>query len=96
MAHPASHCVVTEGSFPGIKRLGREVEQSCPSGVEVKSEWSCTSCPVCLHGTHRNTFIFITCGKRLATQELLFFTKLVDISLCSFFLHLRSYIYSQT
>jgi hypothetical protein len=31
------------GTFPGVKRLGRDVEHSAPSGVEVKNEWSYTS-----------------------------------------------------
>ena len=31
------------GSFPGIKRPGREADHS--SGTKVKNEWSCTSVP---------------------------------------------------
>jgi hypothetical protein len=33
--------------FPGVKRPGREADQSPPSGAKVKNEWSCTSIPVC-------------------------------------------------
>jgi hypothetical protein len=31
------------GSFPGVKRSGREVDHSCPSSAEIKNEWSYTS-----------------------------------------------------
>ena len=34
-AHPASYTMGT-GSFPGVKRSGRGVENSIPSSVEVK------------------------------------------------------------
>jgi hypothetical protein len=37
-AHPASHPMVTRGSFPGVKRQGREADHSPPSSAEVK-EW---------------------------------------------------------
>jgi hypothetical protein len=41
---------VYRGSFPGVKRLGREVQHSLPSSAEVKNEWSCTTTPpMCLH-----------------------------------------------
>jgi len=40
--HPACFQWVTT-SFPGVKRPGREVNQSPPSIPEVKNEWSCTS-----------------------------------------------------
>ena len=32
-------------SFPGLKRPGREVDRSPPSGVEVKNEWSYSFTP---------------------------------------------------
>jgi hypothetical protein len=38
--HPAS---CTMGSFPGVKRPGREVYQSSSSRAEVTNEWSYTS-----------------------------------------------------
>jgi hypothetical protein len=37
-AHPASHPMGTRGSFPGVKRPGREADHSPPSSAEVK-EW---------------------------------------------------------
>jgi hypothetical protein len=36
--HPASYPMGTRGSFPGVKRLGREADHSPPSSAEVK-EW---------------------------------------------------------
>jgi hypothetical protein len=35
-AHPASYPMDTRGSFPGVKRLGREADHSTPSSAEVK------------------------------------------------------------
>ena len=35
------------GSFPGVKRPGREVDLWPLSIAEVEREWSCTSVPVC-------------------------------------------------
>jgi hypothetical protein len=35
-------------SFPGLKRLWREVDHSSPSGPEVENEWSYISTPPCL------------------------------------------------
>jgi hypothetical protein len=37
-AHPASYSVGTRGSFPGVKRPGREADYSHPSSAEAK-EW---------------------------------------------------------
>jgi hypothetical protein len=34
------------GSFPGLKHLGRNVNLSAPSSVEIKNEWSYTSPPL--------------------------------------------------
>jgi hypothetical protein len=34
------------GSFPGVKRPGRDVDHSPPFGAEVKNEWSYTSTPL--------------------------------------------------
>jgi hypothetical protein len=50
-AHPASYPMGTVGSFPGVKRPGREADHSSPSSAEVKNAWSYTStAPICLHG----------------------------------------------
>jgi hypothetical protein len=35
-AHPASYLMGTRGSFPGVKRPGREADHSPPSIAEVK------------------------------------------------------------
>ena len=34
-----------QGSFPEVKQLGRDVDQSTPSGADVKKEWSYSSTP---------------------------------------------------
>jgi hypothetical protein len=44
-AHPASCPVGTKGSFPGVKRPGREADKSPPCSAEVKNVWSYTSTP---------------------------------------------------
>jgi hypothetical protein len=41
-AHPASYTMGT-GSFPGLKRQGRDADHPPPSSVEVTTEWSYTS-----------------------------------------------------
>jgi hypothetical protein len=35
----------TRGSFPGVKRLGREADHSPPSSVAVKNAWIYASTP---------------------------------------------------
>jgi hypothetical protein len=35
-AHPASYIMGTKGSFPGVKRPGREADHLPPSSAEVK------------------------------------------------------------
>jgi hypothetical protein len=45
-SHPASYPIGTRGSFPGVKRLGREANHSPPSSAEVKNAWSYTSTPL--------------------------------------------------
>jgi hypothetical protein len=49
-AHPASYPMGTRGSFPGVKRPGREADHSPPISAEIKNAWSYTSTPPCLHG----------------------------------------------
>ena len=47
------------GSFPQIKRPGRETDHLSPSVAEVKNYWSYTSTyPVCLHGVDKENFLF--------------------------------------
>jgi hypothetical protein len=42
------------GSLSGVKRPGREVNDSPPCSAEIKNEWSYTSIPpTCLHGLDR-------------------------------------------
>jgi hypothetical protein len=43
--HPTSYTMGTGGSFPGGKRLGREVDHSTPTIAEVKKMWIYTSTP---------------------------------------------------
>jgi hypothetical protein len=44
-AHLAPYPMGTRGSFPGVKRPGREADHSHPSSAEVKNAWSYTSIP---------------------------------------------------
>ena len=56
-AHPASYSVGAEGSSLEVKRQGYEVDQSPPTSVEVKNEWSYTvTPPTCLHGVDMGNF----------------------------------------
>jgi hypothetical protein len=41
-AHPASYPMGTEGSFPGLKRQGREADLSPTNSAEVKKMWTNT------------------------------------------------------
>jgi len=48
-----------QGSFLGVKWLGREADPSSPSSADVKNEWHYTSSPpICLQGIHRHNFTF--------------------------------------
>jgi hypothetical protein len=42
---PVSYPVGSGGSFPGVKRPGREADHSPPSSAEVKNAWRYTSTP---------------------------------------------------
>jgi hypothetical protein len=44
-AHPAFYPMGTTGSFPWVKRQGREAEHSPPANAEVKKTWIYTSTP---------------------------------------------------
>jgi hypothetical protein len=44
--HPTSYKMGTEGSFPGVKRQGREADDSPPTSAEVKKMWIYTSIPL--------------------------------------------------
>jgi hypothetical protein len=44
-AHPASYPIGAKGSFPGVKRPGREADHSLQPSAEVKNAWSYTSTP---------------------------------------------------
>ena len=49
------------GSFPGVKRSGREVDLSPLCSAKVKSEWSYTSVPrIFLHEVYRDNFTLIS------------------------------------
>ena len=64
-------------SFLGVKRPGREVDQSPPISAEFKNEWSCTFAPpLLLRGRHRDDFTFL----RLHTFEaIVFISQLVTV-----------------
>jgi hypothetical protein len=49
-AYPASYPVGTEGSSPGVKRPGREIDHSFPSSAEVINGGAIPPLPVRLHG----------------------------------------------
>jgi hypothetical protein len=50
-AHQASYPIGTRGSFPGVKRSGREAVHVQPSRCGVNNAWSCASTPpIRLHG----------------------------------------------
>jgi hypothetical protein len=42
---PTSYKMGTGGSFPGVKRQGRETGHSPPSSAEIKKMWIYTSTP---------------------------------------------------
>jgi hypothetical protein len=49
-----------QGSYPGIKRLGREIDHLPTCSAEVKNVWGCTStATVFLHGVDMDDFIII-------------------------------------
>jgi hypothetical protein len=43
--HPASYRMGAGGSFPGVRRPGREADHSPPCSAEVKNAWSYTFTP---------------------------------------------------
>jgi hypothetical protein len=43
--HPTSYKMGNGGSFPGVKRKGREADHSPPASAEVKKMWIYTSTP---------------------------------------------------
>jgi hypothetical protein len=50
-AHPDSYPMGIRGTFPGVKRPGREADHSSPSSSKVNNAWSYTSSPpIRLHG----------------------------------------------
>jgi hypothetical protein len=44
-ANPTSYPMVTWGSFPGVKRPGREADHLPPTSAEVNNTWIYTSTP---------------------------------------------------
>jgi hypothetical protein len=44
-AHPVSYPMDIGRSFPGVKRPGRETDNSPPNYADVKKTWICTSTP---------------------------------------------------
>jgi len=56
----------TRGSFPWVKRPGREADHSFPSSAKVRDAWSYTCTPpICLHDVvlscikHRDKYTFL-------------------------------------
>jgi hypothetical protein len=59
----------TGGSFPGVKRPGREADHSTPASAEVKKTWIYTSTPLYVFmAKYRDDFTFLPegYGKRLS------------------------------
>ena len=55
--HRSSGSGPDHGPFPGVRRLGREVDDPNPSSVDNKRKWSCTSTSLIrLHGVDRDRF----------------------------------------
>jgi hypothetical protein len=53
--HPTSYKMGTRGSFPGVKRQGREADQSSPTSAEVQENVDLyTHSPIRLHGVVLN------------------------------------------
>ena len=53
------------GSFLGVRRPGREVDDPHPSIVDKKSKWSYTSTPILrFHGVDRDRFDYTGCPRR--------------------------------
>jgi hypothetical protein len=44
-ADSTSYKIRTGGSFPGVKRQGREADHSLPTSAEIKKMWIYTSTP---------------------------------------------------
>jgi len=60
-AHPAS-CAMGIGSFPGLKRLGRDVKLSPPFNAEIKNGYSYNLHPLCTSSDKiRGNLIFTFC-----------------------------------
>jgi hypothetical protein len=58
-----------QGSFPGVKQLGHEVDHLPPSSAKLMSEWSYTSAPhICLNEWTDTPFYFIFEAMRHVTQ----------------------------
>jgi hypothetical protein len=49
-SHAASYPIGTRGSFPGVRRPGREADHSPPSSAGVNNAWSYTTIPIRLRG----------------------------------------------
>jgi hypothetical protein len=68
-------------SFPGVKRLGREVDYSFPSYTEVKNAWNFTSTPLyafmACTGTNLYIYIYIERERERERED----TRATDISL---------------
>ena len=66
------------GIFPGVKRLGREIDIT-PSSAEVKNGWSYNSTlPIFLHGVYRNNFTLAFTFTRLDARKCM----LRDLNIC--------------
>jgi len=48
------------GFFQSVKWLGCEVDYLPTSGIEVKTDWSCTSLPIRCHGMDGVNFVIIS------------------------------------
>jgi hypothetical protein len=60
------------GSHPGVKRPGREADQSPPSSTDIKNRWSHTSAPPTRrHGAERDKCTFNCLSRVYCTRSFL-------------------------
>jgi hypothetical protein len=69
---------------PGVKRPGREIDQSPPTSAEVNKMWLCTSTPPYAFMKHRDKFTFtLLASYPLNLEKLAFYCSLICFAFCS-------------
>jgi hypothetical protein len=85
---------VYQGSFPGVKWPGREVNHSPASSAKIKNEWSYTSAiPICHHGMDRENFIFYHLIQlEFNHPNVIWTVPILKLLLCHFYIPLFLYL----